>query len=220
MPRIKKSETTDDSSLQQPMKNKRASRARVSTTAVKRAPKRVSRRPVPESLSEARPALDDRETPELAPEANLRKAPTTVMKRPGSNKRQSRALIILVILFGVLSGIGVLVGLSDQGSINVVAIINERNEMIAKGEARNADGVTEVRSIPVQNTDDRPNGGLRPSQSVAAPQDPPPAESEVATSTATSTEPVAEDGMEGITATATPEAMATSSLYEPDSVTE
>jgi hypothetical protein len=97
----------------------------------------------------------------------------------------------------VVAGVGVAVGFSDKGSIDVVASITEQNERINRGEVRDASGAVISGSVPVQNAGNVPNGGLKPVDEGAVP---PPAElpepvSSVATSTdtaATSTESVAD----------------------------
>jgi hypothetical protein len=118
-------------------------------------------------------------------EIKSRRAPTPLEEQRQTRRKASRSLTIGLIAGVLLIGVGVGIGVSDGGQIDVVAVVNERNEKIQRGEVREGESTM---TIPVQNTDVRPNGGLIPAES----QTPPPPES-TATSTpaetaATSTE--------------------------------
>jgi hypothetical protein len=73
--------------------------------------------------------------------------------------------------------------MSDNGQIDVVAVVNERNERINRGEVREGESTI---TVPVQSSDIRPNGGLTPADAPT----PPPVPETPATSTATSSDPV------------------------------
>jgi hypothetical protein len=114
----------------------------------------------------------------------VRKAPTPLREQKRVSGKGARNFFIVMVVCLVIASIGFGIGLSDKGQINVVAIVNERNERINRGEVRTASGETITQTIPVQGSDNRPNGGLVVSEEVP----PPPPETPVdATSTATST---------------------------------
>jgi hypothetical protein len=73
----------------------------------------------------------------------------------------------------------------DKGSIDVIAVVNDRNEKINKGEVRDESGNAVTQTIQVQ-TDSRPNGGL-PMGDAPAPVPAP--VSEVASTTVASSTP-------------------------------
>ncbi len=108
-----------------------------------------------------------------------RKAPTPLAAKRRSRSQKSKTLIIVLGLCVVLSGAGVGIGFMDSGSIDVVAVVNERNEKINKGEIRDEAGQVVTQTLQVQNADTRPNGGLKLGD-APAPTTPVP---EVATST-------------------------------------
>ncbi len=192
MPRARTTTATEDETV---TKKPRATRARAvsSDEVTPRAPrKRVPRKVVdPE--------------PELEPEV-VRKAPTSIREQRQASGRGARNFIIVIVFCCILMSIGFGIGLSDKGQINVVAIVNERNEKISRGEVRTANGDTITQTIPVQGSDNRPNGGLRIADEVI-PQAPP-AVSEISTSTASTTPEAVqasstESGSEGESATST-----------------
>jgi hypothetical protein len=120
-------------------------------------------------------------TPPEVPREPARRAPTPLQAERTSAKRSSRTLLVATTLMVVISGVGCVVGLSDRGQIDVVAVVNDRNEKIQRGEVREGDSTL---TIPVQNIDTRPNGGLVPSQATTPPPVP---EVSTATTTATTT---------------------------------
>jgi hypothetical protein len=109
-------------------------------------------------------------------------------------------IVTMVVLLGTV-GAGVLIGISDKGPIDVIAVVNERNEKIGRGEVRGEDGESVTRTVPVQNSDTRPNGGLVPAEVVETP--PPAVEESKPDTTASSSESVA--GEETDSAPSTPE---------------
>jgi hypothetical protein len=94
----------------------------------------------------------------------------------------------------LLCGTGVGIGMSDNGQIDVVAVVNERNERVNRGEVREGESTI---TVPVQSSDVRPNGGLIPADAPT----PPPVPEAPATTTATSSDAIPE-ATEGSTETA------------------
>lgn len=134
----------------------------------------------PKPRKRTSPKVIERE--EEVPEPT-RKAPTAIASSKRRQKRSSKVLVIVAIFCVILTGLGVGLGLSDKGEINVVAVVNDRNEKINRGEVRD-EKTGEVMSltIPVQK-DDRPNGGLKLSDTQPDQiNTPPPPEQETATS--------------------------------------
>lgn len=74
------------------------------------------------------------------PSTPVRRAPTTVSRQPsqrsGGRKKPSVGFITLIVFCVVLVGAGVAIGLSDQGQIDVTAVVTERNERINRGDVR------------------------------------------------------------------------------------
>jgi hypothetical protein len=142
----------------------------------KRAPKRVS-----EAVVETEP---------------VRKAPTAFREQKRTSSTGTRNFLIIVVICLSIISTGLGIGFSDKGQINVVAIVNERNEKINRGEVRSANGEAITQTIPVQGSDNRPNGGLIPADTpppVAPPTETAPSESSATTTpelSASSTEEV------------------------------
>lgn len=113
----------------------------------KRAPKRVV-----EDVSEPEPT---------------RKAPTLIREQRRAVGASTRNFIIILVVCLSIMSIGFGIGFSDKGQINVVAIVNERNEKINRGEVRTATGEAITQTIPIQGSDNRPNGGLTPADPAA-----------------------------------------------------
>lgn len=137
----------------------------------------------------------------------VRKAPTPIAEVRSRKARTLKTFFIMVVFCSVLIVSGVGIGVMDTGPIDVVAVVNDRNEKINRGEVRDektGQPITQI--VQVQNTDARPNGGLQIADPVVVP--PPvviPDSSTTATSTgATSTEPTTATS----TDTATVEAIA------------
>jgi len=118
-------------------------------------------------------------------ESVTRKAPTTLSAKRRSQSKSSKAIFGVLGACVILSGVGVVIGIMDKGTIDVIAVVNERNEKISKGEVRDELGNTVSQTIQVQS-DTRPNGGLPMGDAPATP--PPVPEPEVSSTTeATST---------------------------------
>lgn len=144
------------------------------------------------------------EVPRPTPPVSGRRAPTPLRAERTATAKSRQSLFVALILFFVLSGVGVAIGMSDSGQIDVVAVVNERNERVNRGEVRTGESTI---TVPVQNGDVRPNGGLVPADPGSIP---PPPEPEAATTT-------------DATASSTDEGTATSSetsLEEPVTDTE
>jgi len=164
----------------------------------KRAPrKRVPR--IEEAVEESQLAPKPRvRRPRATPKVNeevaevaepVRRAPTPIQAERRAVKRGNRALVIVAIFFVLVTGSGVAIGMTDAGPIDVVAVVNERNERVGRGEVR--EGENSV-TVPVQNTTAGANGGMVPADPSLVPTPPPPS-TESATSTdetASSTEEV------------------------------
>jgi hypothetical protein len=201
MPRVKV-ETTEEALA--PAPKKRAPRKRAESASVAEAVPRV-RAPRKRALPIAR-----EESKEVSSES-VRRAPTPLRAEAQVVKKGRRALIVALIVAFLITGTGVGIGLTDRGEIDVVAVVNERNERIHRGEVR--EGESSI-TIPVQNTDSRPNGGLVPIDPSQIPN-PTPA-SEAVTSnetTATTTETTA-------TTTESVSAEATASTTENGTITD
>jgi hypothetical protein len=90
-----------------------------------------------------------------------RKAPTRISAVRKRSIRNTRVFVSVLVFCCAVTGVGVGVGMMDKGSIDVVAVVNERNEKINKGEVRDENGQPTTITVPVQNQDTRPNGGLQ-----------------------------------------------------------
>jgi len=120
----------------------------------------------------------------------VRKAPTTLSEVANSRKQKNFLLVKTIVIFGAVVGVSVWIGFMDKGSIDVVATVNERNEKINRGEIRNdTTGQVVTERVPVQNTDVRPNGGLKQSATPIATPAPEIKAEPVSTTSATATEP-------------------------------
>lgn len=105
------------------------------------------------------PKVVESEEDEVAEPA--RKAPTAIASTKRKQRRSGKVLAIVAVFCTLLTGSGVGLGLSDRGEINVVAVVNDRNERINRGEVRDEKtGEPMSITIPVER-DDRPNGGLK-----------------------------------------------------------
>lgn len=167
--------TTTEEETQAP--RKRAPRKRVAVVVDGEAPvPRVPRAPRKraEPAAEAAPV----EVPRTEP---ARRAPTPIREQRRAVSRGRRSLVWTLGIVFLLCAAGVGIGMSDGGQIDVVAVVNERNERVNRGEVREGESTI---TVPVQSGDVRPNGGLTPADT------PPPAPvvETPATSTASSTD--------------------------------
>jgi hypothetical protein len=158
-------------------------------------PKTRARRTRAVESGEEKPAPRKRAAPRpravaTSIEPSPRKAPTDISYKRRSHSRKTKSLFVVVGICLVLTGIGVGIGLMDRGAIDVVAVVNERNEKINKGEVRDESGNAITQTLQVQS-DTRPNGGLPMGEAVETPPAPVASTTTEATSTdetATSTE--------------------------------
>lgn len=143
----------------------------------KRAPrKRTLKSPIVETVSVA-------EMKEGKEKATRRKAPTSISAERATKKNGRRQLIVVAVLLVLGVGSSAAVGFTDKGGIDINQLIAERNRKIESGELHES-------IIPVQNTNQAPDGGLIPLGDAAAPQVSGAASTTdaTATSSATSTE--------------------------------
>ncbi|PIW96863.1 hypothetical protein COZ82_02710 [Candidatus Kaiserbacteria bacterium CG_4_8_14_3_um_filter_38_9] len=119
----------------------------------------------------------------------VRKAPTVLSKTVNGKRKINLAFLPALMVFFVLVIVSVGIGFMDKGSIDVVATVNDRNEKINRGEVRNeTTGEVVTERVPVQNTDVRPNGGLKQSATPIATPAPEIKAEPVSTTSATATE--------------------------------
>lgn len=137
--------------------------------------------PAPRKRAPARPRVAEANRVEEP----ARKAPTPIAARRRRHSQKSKSILVVLGICVVISGIGIGIGVMDAGSINVVAVVNERNEKINKGEVRDESGNTITQTLQVQNGDSTPNGGLPMGDPVPTPPPPP---AEIATTTASTTD--------------------------------
>lgn len=140
---------------------------RVSTKDNNEEPKRAPRRQIVRKATTSRirktPAttvVEKRADSESVP---VRKAPT-VMNNSKSKVRFSRRTIIFSGAFVAVLATAIWIGNTDNGQINVISKIEERNAQIANGEftADNSSGADGSQVVPVQNgAPTVPNGGLK-----------------------------------------------------------
>jgi hypothetical protein len=164
-------------------------------------PRAPRRKVVPEEQPEV-------ETPRVAEVSGGRRAPTPLRAERTASSKNRRSLMVALGIFCLLSGVGVAIGLSDSGQIDVVAVVNERNERVNRGEVR--EGESSI-TVPVQSGDVRANGGLVPADPSSIPPPPTPEAATTTDATASSTD----DG----TATSS-EAAADESVPDTETATE
>ena len=185
MPRARTTESEDLVVVKKP----RAPRARAASlegeTAVaprKRAPRKTAAKKVA-PMSESVPE------PEPTPTAQ-RKAPTPIAAERRIKARTTKAFIAVIFFCILLSAAGVVVGMFDHGAIDVIAVVNSRNEQISRGEVRDANGQTVTQTVPVQADSSGlhvADSSLSPAPVAAAQSTATPPVEVVGTSTATST---------------------------------
>ena len=114
-----------------------------------------------------------------------RRAPTPISEQRKAVSRGRRSLVWTLGIVLILCGAGVAIGMSDNGQIDVVAVVNERNERVNRGEVREGESTI---TVPVQSGDVRPNGGMVPADVST----PPPVPETSASTTATSSDTAVE----------------------------
>lgn len=152
-----------------------------------RAPR--TRKVIVDADTEVKPPVRRRKvTAAVVEEEVIRKAPTPLRATQAKQSRRQRGLFIVLGVCLMLFGIGFGIGLSDRGAIDVVAVVNDRNEKINRGEVRDSSGNTITKTVGVQNQTTEVNGGLILADPSLIPA---PTVPEVSSSTATSTEATA-----------------------------
>ena len=117
----------------------------------------------------------------------VRKAPTRT--ESGGEERRNLMPFVAIAVFVLVIGVSVAVGFSDDGEINIEGTINERR-ISGTDEEKAA-----LQNIPVQRKrPSAPNGGLVPTTDPNPDSVPKPPVEETASTTATSTDEVLEDG--------------------------
>jgi hypothetical protein len=164
MPRARTNDAEDDIVISKP----RARKPRVISADVENKPPVRKRAP---ARSKVAPVLAEPVT---------RKAPTPIQTKRRQSSRNAKVFFTVLGACVLLSGIGLTIGVLDKGTIDVVAVVNDRNEKISKGEVRDESGKTITQTLQVQS-DTRPNGGLPMGDPVVVPPVP-------VTETSTSTE--------------------------------
>ncbi len=146
----------------------------------------------PKTRAPRKRLVEENRTEEDVSEARVstRRAPTPIQTNKITRSRSRRGLMVAVAIFMLISGIGIVIGVSDHGQIDVVAVVNERNERVNRGEVREGESTI---TVPVQNNDTRPNGGLVPAD-VTIPE-PSPVVEDTATS---SVDGVASSSLEAV----------------------
>ncbi len=195
MPRTSSTPTEETVAVKKRAPRKRAPKTDPETTPKPRA-RRPRKEPAPEPEVKIEPVVSD---------TSGRRAPTQLHEQRQTKRRASRSLLIGLGAGVLLIGAGIGIGISDGGQIDVVAVVNERNEKIQRGEVREGESTI---TVPVQNTDTRPNGGLIPADApVPTPEPAATTTPETASSTdstadtATTTEPTADVATETATST-------------------
>lgn len=102
-----------------------------------------------------------------------RKAPTPLRQRATVEKTLRNQIVVSVIVFLVISFSSIGIGIADEGQINVIRVIEERNERVAEGGnqegsgnqegGENPEGTTIIQKVPVvQSSQNKlPDGGLK-----------------------------------------------------------
>lgn len=127
-----------------------------------KAPSGVARKRTVRKTTSSRQTTVKRAAPRArSPVGVVRKAPTPLQASKRHAQQRLRQHLVVAVICSFVFGISIVVGISDPGVIDTNAIIIERNERIAQGEAVDAsiDGEVTTKVIPVQNQDIRLNGG-------------------------------------------------------------
>ena len=207
---------------------KRSPRKRATTTRT--TADRVPRRTAPRKR--VAPRVDSYEAPtrvESPVEERVveRRAPTPVAATRARARARQFQLLVSVVIIVIGIGASAAVGVTDDGQIDVVQTIEERNERIRTGQGNEQERNSVI--VPVQNTNERQvDGGLR-GRGVGTPTPvvPDPLASSTASSTdatASSTDATASSTDATTTETAeasdAPEVVATEEATTPEPETE
>lgn len=184
-----------ESSSEEKKAPKRAVRKKASVSRVKKEPvekKPVQRRKTIARKKPVKSVVPDNPEIEKKVTANtvVRKAPTPIagVKVAKSRSRKQQFIVMAVLLLGV--GASAMVGILDDGQIDVYQTIEDRNERVRNNTASDKDTLNSTIVVPVQDTSSKNSnaGGLVGLGDVAVEPEP---EVVVSTTTATSTSAVA-----------------------------
>jgi hypothetical protein len=157
----------------------------------------------PRKRAPARPRISE----PITQSEPVRKAPTPLQARQRRRSKKSKSILVVLGICLVLAGSGIGIGVMDTGTIDVIAVVNERNEKITKGEVRDESGNPVTRTIDVQNGDTRPNGGLPMGDPITPPPLLPPETSSSTETATTTTETSSSTESAPDTSSTTPEAI-------------
>jgi hypothetical protein len=152
MPRAAQS---DDAPKRSPRK-----RATTTRTTAERVPRRTAPRKRAPRVSDGDTAPVERVETVIESRPTERRAPTPIAatKARARNRQLQMFVTVIIIVLGV--GASAAVGVTDEGQIDVVKTIEERNERIRSGQGTEQEINSMI--LPVQNTNERlPDGGLR-----------------------------------------------------------
>ncbi|MCA9354618.1 MAG: hypothetical protein KC877_03815 [Candidatus Kaiserbacteria bacterium] len=126
---------------------KRAVRKRATRKSVVEAPVRKSTRRIEE-------APPKREVAAPAPEIREpeRKAPTPIASRKAGARQRQKQLIIAAVVLVLGVGGSAMIGMTDQGQIDIQRTMEERNTRIKNNTATEDDVSGSSQIVPVQNT--------------------------------------------------------------------
>lgn len=201
MPRASQ-ETVEDVSVPK----KRAPRKRTPKAEGETTPRPRVRRSTKKTVEEVRVSSATDVTEES--EVSTRKAPTPLAAKKQNAKRNTKVLWSALVFAAVLTTAGIMIGLSDRGQIDVIAVVNERNEKINRGEVRDEAGNPVTINVPVQNASNEPNGGLVPADPAYI-QTPPPVVATTTEEIATTTDSVSASTTDATTENTTDAATST-----------
>ncbi|MCA9355348.1 hypothetical protein KC865_02245 [Candidatus Kaiserbacteria bacterium] len=167
---------------------RRATARRVDSVSTKSPRKRATRRVVAPA-PEINRVVERQEVVERVGEKVARKAPTPLSKDKLRRRQSRKHFLITNVIIMVGLGFSALVGYTDEGQIDVEKTIEARNERIRTNTADERDIKHSTVAVPVQNTNQKADGGLVGLGLQDIPKPTP--EPAVPTSTATSTDETA-----------------------------
>jgi len=143
---------------------------------------------------------EELETNTVSTNTKTRKAPTTFAAQAAKRKNTQTQFIVVGVLLAIGIGSSAIVGLTDDGQIDVTQTINDRNARMAN--MVDVDGPTVV--APRENVNNAPDGGFIGVQTT--PMSVPKTAAELnASTTATSTMDVASTSPDGVETVSEPE---------------
>lgn len=180
-------ESSLDNENKIPTKTPRQRAVRKSTSVTEAPKRRVARSSVSNQEIKAE-ATEPLPTKSGLGESNkaARKAPTPISDNKIAKKAANRRKLVVLVLLILGIGASAMVGFTDQGQIDVVKTIEDRNSRIRNNSADARDVITSNVEVPVQNTNKMPDGGLVGRGTGGLP--PAVKAEDISSSTATSTE--------------------------------